>query len=203
MTTQIDATRSGDQDWSDGASMGSNGASDEAPFVHRTDPNGHEYAVLLAAFEDDEAANNAGQCLTQLGRKGAKIKDVATLYTDACGVVHVQKLTGGGARKGLAAGMIGGLATGVLLPPPVAISMVGLGLAGAVVGKLRYEYRKAGAGAALLGVLKPNTSAMLAIVKAEDVSNAAAALPDNISMQTTYVDRKAAGHLNQAARRIE
>jgi uncharacterized membrane protein len=203
MTTVTDATRAGDEARSMDASMGANGSSEDTRFGHRAVPDGHDYAVLLAAFEDEEAASSAGECRSQLGRQGATIRDVATLRTDACGVVHVQNLTGGSTRKGLAAGMLGGLATGVLLSPPLAVSMVGLGLAGAVVGKLRYEYRKAGTGAALLGVLRPNTSALLAIVKAEDASNAAAVLPANSSIRTAYVDSKAAGHLSQVARRIE
>jgi len=71
-----------------------------------------------------------------------------------------------------------------------------------VLGKLRYEYRKAGTGAALLGTIRPNTSALLAIVKAEDITRAAAALPANTTLRTTYVDGRAASHLAQVARRI-
>ena len=99
-------------------------------------------------------------------------------------------------------GILGGLAVGTLLAPPLGASVLGLGLAGATIGKLRHEYRKAGTGAALLGAFRPNTSAVLAVMKAEDVATAKAVLPDQATVRTTYVDGRAASHLNQVARRI-
>jgi hypothetical protein len=177
-------------------------AADEALFGHRSVQDDREYAVLLAAFETDEEAGNARECLAQLGAGGAEIRNVATFRTDACGVVHVERLTDGSVKKGVAAGMLGGLATGMLLPPPMVISILSLGLAGAVVGRLRYEYRKAGTGAALLGAIRPNTAAVLAVVKAEDVTHAKSIFTPNTALRTTYVDGKAAGHLSEAARRI-
>jgi len=162
----------------------------------------HEYAVMLAAFDDDVAVSTASDALSHAGTDGASIKDVVTLRADACGVVHIQQLNDYSTGMGLAAGMLGGLATSVLLSRPPAIPMLGMGVAGAVLGKLRHEYRKAGAGAALLGTLRPNTSAILAIVKAEDVTRAAAALPANTMLRTTYLDGKAATHLTEVARRM-
>jgi len=162
----------------------------------------HEYAIMLAAFDDDDAVSTASSSLSQVGTDGAQIKDLVTMRTDACGVVHIRQLNDNSTGLGIAAGMLGGLAASVLLSRPAAVPMLGLGLVGGVIGKLRNEYRKAGTGAALLGTVQPNTSAILAIVKAEDVTKAAAALPANTTLRTTYVDGRAAAHLSQVARRI-
>ena len=162
----------------------------------------HEYAVLLAAFDNDDAVSSASSSLSEVGAQGADIRDVVTLRTDACGVVHIQQLNDYSIAMGMAAGMLGGMTASVLLSRPPALPMVGMGMVGAVLGKLRYEYRKAGTGAALLGTVRPNTSAILAIVKAEDITRAAAALPANTTLRTTYVDGRAASHLAQVARQF-
>jgi len=162
----------------------------------------HEYAVMLAAFDDDDAVSTASNSLSEVGTQGADIRDVVTLRTDACGVVHIRQLNDYSTAMGIAAGMLGGLTASLLLSRPPALPMVGMGMVGAVLGRLRYEYRKAGTGAALLGTVRPNTSALLAIVKAEDITRAAAALPANTTLRTTYVDGRAASHLAQVARRI-
>jgi uncharacterized membrane protein len=162
----------------------------------------HEYAVMLAAFDDDDAVRTASSSLSEVGTQGAEIRDVVTLRTDACGVVHIRQLNDYSTAMGIAAGMLGGLTASLLLSRPPAMPMVGMGMVGAMLGRLRYEYRKAGTGAALLGTVRPNTSALLAIVKAEDISRAAAALPANTTLRTTYVDGRAASHLAQVARRI-
>jgi uncharacterized membrane protein len=161
-----------------------------------------EYAVLLAAFEDEAAAGNARERLSHVGAHGAEIKSIATMRADACGVVHVKKITDDSTKTGAKAGLLGGVAAGVLLPPPLLASVVALGMAGAVVGKLRYEYRKVEAGAALLGTVEPNKAGLLAIVKAADVDKATTALPAGTPVRTSFVDKKTAAHLDQASRQI-
>ena len=161
-----------------------------------------EYAVLIAAFEDEAAAGNARERLSHVGAHGAEIKSIATMRADACGVVHVKQITDDSTKTGAAAGLIGGVAAGVLLPPPLLASVVALGMAGAVVGKLRYEYRKVETGAALLGTVEPNKAGLVAIVKAADIDKATTALPAGTPVRTSYVDRKTAAHLDQASRQI-
>jgi hypothetical protein len=72
-----------------------------------------------------------------------------------------------------------------------------------VVGKLRYEYRKVAAGAALLGAVKPNKAGLLAIVKKTDMDKATTVLPEGSDIRTTYIDGKTAAHLTEAARHID
>jgi hypothetical protein len=173
----------------------------------RTTDNGPEaaddqYAILLMAFDDEASAGAAHECLSHVGSHGAEIKNIVAMRSDACGVVHVKQLSDASTRTGIAAGLLGGAAAGILLPPPLLASMVALGMAGGVVGKLRYEYRKVETGAALLGAVAPNKVGLLAIVKAADVDKATTVLPAGTEVRTTYVDRKTAADLSQAARQI-
>jgi hypothetical protein len=162
-----------------------------------------QFAILLASFDDEAAASSTRECLAHVGAHGAEIKNIVAMRSDACGVVHVQKLSDASTKTGIAAGLLGGVAAGVLLPPPLLASMVALATAGGVVGKLRYEYRKVEAGAALLGAVKPNKLGLLAIVKAADVEKATTVLPAGTDIRTSYVDRKTAAHLSDAARHID
>jgi len=163
---------------------------------------GDQYAMLLLAFDDEPTARFTHECLTHVGAHGAEITNIVTMRSDACGVVHVQRLTDDSTRTGLAAGLLAGVAAGVLLPPPLFASVVALGMAGGVIGKLRYEYRKVEAGAALLGAVAPSKVGLLAIVKASDIEKARAVLPPDSDIRTTYVDRETATDLSQAARQI-
>ncbi len=170
-----------------------------------TDGNGvdqAEYAVLVAAYRDEATADTALECLAHVGSHGADIKSIVAMRSDACGVVHVKQLSDDSTRTGTKVGLLGGVAAGVLLPPPLLASVVALGLAGAAVGKIRYEYRKAAASAALLGTVGPSEAGLLAIVKSSDVDKANTALPAGATVRTTFIDRKTAEHLDQASRRI-
>ena len=200
MTTETGATRAETTSVTDDSSAEALAAADGTPFGNRPIPD-REYAVVLAAFDDEEGASNARDCLSNVASRGADIKDIVQVRTDDCGVVHVQRLPGGSTRRGLAAGMLGGAAVGVLLAPPLGVSMLAFGLAGAAIGRMRHERRKAVTGAALLGALEPNTSAVLAVVKADDLPKAAAVLPTNGAVRTTYVDGRSAGNLTRVARR--
>ena len=205
MTTRIAPSRADDAkavDASADTALAADPATDGTPADNGSTPADDQYAILLASFDDEDTASAARECLAHVGSHGAKIKNIVAMRSDACGVVHVQKLSDQSTKTGVAAGLLGGVAAGVLLPPPLLASMVALATAGGVVGKLRYEYRKVEAGAALLGAVKPNKTGVLAIVKAADVDKATTVLPKGTDVQTTYVDRKTAGHLSEAARHI-
>jgi hypothetical protein len=184
-------------------------STDIAPATHpATAGNGSmpvddRYVILLASFDDEATASYTRECLAHVGAHGADIKNIVAMRSDACGVVHVQKLSDESTKTGIAAGLLGGVAAGVLLPPPLLASMVALATAGGVVGKLRYEYRKVEAGAALLGAVKPNKVGLLAIVKAADVEKATTVLPAGTDIRTTYIDRKTAAHISEAARQLD
>ena len=184
-------------------------STDIAPATHPTTagngsmPVDDRYVILLASFDDEATASYTRECLSHVGAHGADIKNIVAMRSDACGVVHVQKLSDESTKTGIAAGLLGGVAAGVLLPPPLLASMVALATAGGVVGKLRYEYRKVEAGAALLGAVKPNKVGLLAIVKAADVDKATTVLPAGTDIRTTYIDRKTAAHISEAARQLD
>ncbi|HEX2469662.1 MAG TPA: hypothetical protein VHK05_03655 [Candidatus Limnocylindrales bacterium] len=202
MTTLTEPTRTDDVAVPGDPSADASPAADRSSAGNGGAAGDGEYAVLLAAFEDEAAAGNARERLSHVGAHGAEIKSIATMRTDACGVVHVKQFTDDSTKTGAKAGLLGGVAAGVLLPPPLLASVVALGMAGAVVGKLRYEYRRVEAGAALLGMLEPNKAGLLAIVKAADVEKATTALPAGTPVRTSFVDKKTAAHLDQASRQI-
>jgi hypothetical protein len=184
------------------SSADTNPATDPTTTGDGPDTADDRYAILLLAFDDEASASSAHECLSHVGGHGAEIKNIVAMRSDACGVVHVKQLSDRSTKTGVAAGLLGGVAAGVLLPPPLLASMVALGVAGGVAGKLRYEYRKVETGAALLGAVAPNKAGLLAIVKAADVDKATTALPAGTDVRTTYIDRKTAADLGQAARQI-
>jgi hypothetical protein len=185
-----------------GGSADANPASDPSTTGDGQEAADDQYAILLVAFDDEASAGAAHECLSHVGSHGAEIKNIVAMRSDACGVVHVKQLSDASTRTGIAAGLLGGAAAGILLPPPLLASMVALGIAGGAVGKLRYEYRKVETGAALLGAVAPNKAGLLAIVKAADIDKATTVLPAGTEIRTTYVDRKTAADLSKVARQI-
>jgi hypothetical protein len=202
MTTRTAPTQTDGMKAPSDRSPDTNPATDRLTTGNEPAASDDQYAMLLLAFDDEPTARFIHECLSHVGAHGAEIKNIVAMRSDACGVVHVQQLSDASTRTGLAAGLLGGVAAGVLLPPPLFASIVALGMAGGVVGKLRYEYRKIEAGAALLGAVAPSKVGLLAIVKASDIEKATTVLPPGTDVRTTYVDRKTATDLNQAARQI-
>jgi uncharacterized membrane protein len=121
--------------------------------------------VIVAAFKDEQRADNALQQLKELQKeKVIHIEDAAVLRKDADGKLHLKETADMGGGKGA---VIGGVTGGVigLLAGPVGLA-VGLG---AVVGGLAAKLRDSGFNDARLRKLgeglTPGSSAIVAVVE--------------------------------------
>ena len=93
-------------------------------------------ALLVAQFADMDSAKNAYYALVDAESKRAiDIQGVLVANADYQGKIHVQKMTDHTTRTGLKWGLIGGAIIGLIFPPTIIAGAVGVGIAGAAVGK--------------------------------------------------------------------
>ena len=160
----------------------------------------YHYAVVVAAFADDEAAIAAYERLSEAETAGrVKVDGVLVVKTDADMNVNIQKMTDHSTKTGTKWGVVGGVVLGVIFPPSIIGSAVALGATGAVVGKLRQQLHKAEVGDALAGALGPNQSGILALVAAGDVPEIKTEMPTATKVRAAGVDDKAAEDIKAAA----
>jgi uncharacterized membrane protein len=161
----------------------------------------YDYAAIVAAFADEDAAINAyGNLQDAESTGGLGIEGVLVIKTDADGKVKIQKMTDHSTKTGVKWGAVGGLVVGLIFPPALLASTVGWGVVGGVLGKVRNEAHKSVVGAALTGGLGPNESGILALVKTADIDAVKAAMPAATSVRSAGVDDTTAKGISDAAK---
>jgi uncharacterized membrane protein len=161
----------------------------------------YEYAVALAAFDDDDAAKAAYTALSEAESQGRlSIEGVLVVKTDDKGKIKVQEMTDHSTKTGVKWGAVGGLVIGIFFPPALLASAVGWGVVGGVLGKVRNVAHKSAMADELAGTLGPNQSGILALVKAGDVEGIKAAMPDATKVRTAGVDGDPAKQISEAAK---
>ena len=94
--------------------------------------------VIVAAFQDEEAAKGALKALKQASREGLiKIENAAVLRKDKKGKLHIKETHDMGGGKGAALGGVGGAAIGLIAGATLAAPVVVGALVGGLVAKLR------------------------------------------------------------------
>jgi len=161
----------------------------------------YEYAVALAAFNDEDAAKAAYAALGEAESQGRlAIEGVLVVKTDDQGKIKVQEMTDHSTKTGVKWGAVGGLVIGIFFPPALLASTIGWGVVGGVLGKVRNVAHKSEMADALAGTLGPNQSGILALVKAADVDGVKAAMPDATKVRTAGVDDSTAKQISEAAK---
>jgi uncharacterized membrane protein len=98
----------------------------------------YEYAVALAAFNDEDAAKVAYAALGEAESQGKlAIEGVLVVKTDDQGKIKVQEMTDHSTKTGVKWGAVGGLVIGIFFPPALLASAIGWGVVGGVLGKVR------------------------------------------------------------------
>ena len=160
-----------------------------------------EYAVIVAAFNDDAAARATYEGLKRSEATGSlDIKGVLVVRTDDRGKVKVQKMTDHSTKTGVKWGAVGGVVLGIFFPPTVLAGAVGAGMAGGILGKMRNVWHKSVVADALAGALGPNQSGILALVKATDVEAVKADMPEATKVRTAGVDDATAKQITEASK---
>jgi uncharacterized membrane protein len=161
----------------------------------------YEYAVALAAFNDEDSAKAAYSALGQAESEGRlAIEGVLVVKTDDQGKIKVQEMTDHSTKTGVKWGAVGGLVIGIFFPPALLASTIGWGVVGGVLGKVRNVAHKSVMADELAGTLGPNQSGILALVKAGDVDGVKAAMPGATKVRTAGVDGDTAQQISEAAK---
>ena len=161
----------------------------------------HDYAVIVAVFEDKELASSAYRRLQQAESSGdLDIEGVLVLETDNQGMLFIDKMTDHSTRTGAKWGAVGGVILGIFFPPSIIAATVGTAALGGVLGKLRNVWHKSEVSSALSGTLGPNESGILALVKAVHVEAVKAEMPVAKRLRTAGVDSATAEDIRSAAK---
>lgn len=158
-------------------------------------------AVLVAQFADMDAAKAAYYALQDAEADQAlDIAAVLVANADYQGKVHIQKMTDHKTRNGFLWGAVGGAVIGLIFPPTILAAAVGVGIAGAAVGKAGNVMMKSEVADELASVIAPGTSGIVALVNITAVDAVTATIPDAKVVKSAPVDDATAAAVTQAAK---
>ncbi len=160
--------------------------------------------LLVADFADRDAATAAYMTLLNAELQGVlRIDGVLTVHANDKGELNIDKMTEHSTKTGVKWGAAAGLAVGILFPPAIIASMVGWGIGGGVLGKLRNLHHRHQVSNELDGALEPNHSGIIALVHAVDVDKVKAQIPEATKVTTAEVDEATAKDITEAAKTAE
>jgi len=162
------------------------------------------YTLLIADFADTELAWQAYEALKEVeDGSTVKIEGVVVVKREAEGKVEVLKATDHSTRRGLAWGVVGGVALGLIFPPSIVGSALALGAVGAATGK-GFEIRnRRGLQDDLQDALEPGHSGILVLVSDPSAVALRRALDKADAIVEKAVDKAEAAELKAAAEEIE
>jgi len=160
----------------------------------------YQYAVIVAAFDDIESAKAAYEALEVAeSEKELDIEGVLVVKTDDKGKIKVQEMTDHSTKTGVKWGAVGGVVLGIIFPPTILASAVGVGVVGGILGKIRNVAHRSQVSDLLAGTLGPDQSGIVALVKATDVDATKAEMPAAEKVRTAGVDDTTAKEVAKAA----
>jgi uncharacterized membrane protein len=158
-------------------------------------------AVIVAQFADMDAAKAAYYALLDAEAKRAiDIAAVLVANADYQGKVHIQKMTDHKTRNGFLWGAAAGAVIGLIFPPAILGAAVGVGIAGAAVGKAGNVMMKSEVADELASVITPGTSGIVALVSLTAVDAVTATIPQAKVVKSAPVDATTAAAVTQAAK---
>jgi uncharacterized membrane protein len=158
-------------------------------------------AVIVAQFADMDTAKAAYYALLDAEAKRAiDIDGVLVANADYQGKIHIQKMTDHKTRNGFLWGAVGGAVIGIIFPPTILAGAVGVGIAGAALGKARNVMMKSEVADELASVIAPGTSGIVALVAITAVDAVKGTIPDAKVVKSAPVDDETAEAVKQAAR---
>ena len=157
-------------------------------------------ALIVAQFADMDSAKNAYYALQDAEvDRALDIDGVLVANADYQGKIHIQKMTDHKTRNGFLWGAVGGAVIGLIFPPTIIAAAVGVGLAGAAVGKAGNVMMKSEVADELASVIAPGTSGIVALVAITAVDAVTQTIPDAKVVKSAPVDDATADAVKQAA----
>lgn len=158
------------------------------------------YALLIARFPTTDEAQAAYADLQELERRTSlRIDGVVVAARDADGKVHLGKVTEHSTRSGLAWGVVGGVALGLIFPPSILAGALAGGAVGAGIGKVHNLSRRSDLSDRIEAVLTPGSSGIVALVEDSAVVAIREALVKAETIVTEAVDKEAAAAIDREA----
>ena len=162
------------------------------------------YTLIVARFKTMADAESAYEELETIEHNSSyRIDGVVVASKDAEGNVHLGKVTDHSTRTGLRWGLIGGVALGIVFPPSILASAVGLGAVGAAAGKVRNVSHRSGIATELDRVMTPNSAGLIALVEDTAVVEIERALAKAEQIVTEAVDDQVAKEIDREAARAK
>jgi uncharacterized membrane protein len=158
------------------------------------------HSLVVARFRTMDQAQAAYQSLKDLERTTSlRIDAVAVASCDANGDIHLGQMTDHSTKTGGKWGIIGGAVLGLIFPPSILASAVGLGAAGAVMGKVRNVFHRSGVTDELRDVMSPNTAGIIALVEDTAVVEVREALAKADRIVAKAIDKQLAAEIDREA----
>jgi uncharacterized membrane protein len=162
------------------------------------------YSIVVARFRTMDEAEAAYEKLKDIEvNSSLRIDGVIVASSDEQGNVRLGKVTDHSTKTGLKWGLVGGVALGLVFPPSVLASAIGLGAAGAAAGKVRNAAHRSELTDELERVMKPNTSGVIALVEDTAVVEVQKALAKADQIVTEAVNRQIADEIDREAARAK
>lgn len=159
------------------------------------------YTLFIADFDEEDGAWAAYQSLKSVeDGVTVEIEGVVVVKRDEHGKVSILKATDHSTKKGLAWGVIGGAALGVIFPPSILAGAAVMGAIGAASGKARELHHRGKLANDLESAILPGHSGIIAMVSNPgEVKIRAALAAANAIVQST-VDDVTAREIKAAAK---
>jgi len=160
-----------------------------------------DQALIVAQFADMDTAKYAYESLLDAeAQRAIDIYGVLVVNADDQGKIHIQKMTDHKTRNGFLWGAVGGAIIGLIFPPTIIAGAVGVGIAGAAIGKAGNVLMKSEVADELAAVIPPGTSGIVALVALTAVDAVEKTIPQAAVVKSVPVDGGTAQAVAQAAK---
>jgi uncharacterized membrane protein len=158
------------------------------------------YYLVAGQFATPELAEATYAEIERIEESTSLRIDAVVLATaDQDGKVHLGKVTDHSTKTGLKWGIVGGAVLGVIFPPSILASAVGLGVVGSMLGKVRNLSHRSTLSDDLSGIVAPGTSALFVFAEDTAVVEIEKALAKADRIVSKAVDKQLAAEIDREA----
>jgi uncharacterized membrane protein len=158
------------------------------------------YYLLAGQFASEALADAAYAELEAIeAGTSLRIDGVVIASADQDGKIKFGRVTDHSTKTGLKWGVVGGAVLGIIFPPSILASAVGLGVVGSVLGKFRNISRRSTLADELEGLVSPGTTALIVFAQDEAVVEVEKALAKADRIVTKAVDKQLAAEIDREA----
>jgi len=175
-------------------------AADSAPQMGIGLATDGAYYLIAGQFPTEAEAEAAYAQLEAIEEATSlRIDGVVLASADANGKITLHELTDHSTKTGLKWGIVGGAVLGVIFPPSILASAVGVGVIGSVLGKIRNVSHRGTVSDELAGIIQPNTTGLIVFAEDTAVVEIEKALAQADQIVARAVDKQVAAEIDRDA----